>query len=202
MTVTHPLPDALVQLIAQRFRVLSDPTRIKLLDRLREGESSVHELTELRQEYTYTGLSAADLAADPIEQFRAWFRAWHEVAVGDPNAMVVATAAPGGRPSVRTVLLRAVDGEGFVFDAGSFRLAAPADRAEALKPYSGQTVSLGIRPSDVFGIDIHPPTVLFGLFVFYGLSGYVVYAWKKRKGRPVSVIATSMDEPDEQGLHE
>jgi CDP-diacylglycerol--serine O-phosphatidyltransferase len=51
-------------------------------------------------------------------------------------------------------------------------------------------------------INIHPPTVLFGLFVFYGLSGYGVYAWKKRKGRPVSVIATSMDEPDEQGLHE
>lgn len=51
-------------------------------------------------------------------------------------------------------------------------------------------------------INIHPPTVLFGLFVFYGLSGYVVYVWKKRKGRPVSVIATSTDEPDEQGLHE
>jgi DNA-binding transcriptional ArsR family regulator len=47
MNVTHPLPDALVQLIAQRFRVLSEPTRIKLLDRLREGEASVHELTEL-----------------------------------------------------------------------------------------------------------------------------------------------------------
>lgn len=45
--MTHPLPDPLVQLIAQRFRVLSDPTRIKLLDQLREGESSVHELTEL-----------------------------------------------------------------------------------------------------------------------------------------------------------
>ena len=45
--MTHPLPEALVQLIAQRFRVLSEPTRIKLLDRLREGESSVQELTEL-----------------------------------------------------------------------------------------------------------------------------------------------------------
>jgi pyridoxamine 5'-phosphate oxidase len=75
----------------------------------------VHELTELRQEYTYAGLSVADLAPDPIEQFRAWFRAWHDVAVGDPNAMVVSTAMPDGRPSVRTVLLRAVDGDGFVF---------------------------------------------------------------------------------------
>jgi DNA-binding transcriptional ArsR family regulator len=47
MTVSHPLPDDLVELIADRFRALSEPTRIKLLDRLREGEASVLELTEL-----------------------------------------------------------------------------------------------------------------------------------------------------------
>jgi DNA-binding transcriptional ArsR family regulator len=46
MDVTHPLPDDLVDLIAERFRVLSDPTRIKLLDRLREREASVLDLTE------------------------------------------------------------------------------------------------------------------------------------------------------------
>ena len=47
MAVTHPLPDDLVELIAQRFRALSEPTRIKLLDRLREGEATVLELTAL-----------------------------------------------------------------------------------------------------------------------------------------------------------
>jgi len=47
----------------------------------------------------------------------------------------------------------------------------------------------------------HPPTVLFGLFIVYGMSGYVVYGVRKAKGRPVSVIATSTDEPDERGLH-
>ena len=50
-------------------------------------------------------------------------------------------------------------------------------------------------------INLYPPLVLFSLFVFYGLSGYAVYVWKRRTGRPVSVIATSLDEPDEQGLH-
>ncbi len=45
MTVTHPLADDLVELIAQRFRALSEPSRIKLLDRLREGEATVLELT-------------------------------------------------------------------------------------------------------------------------------------------------------------
>ncbi|MGZ8694371.1 MAG: ArsR/SmtB family transcription factor [Gaiellaceae bacterium] len=47
MTVSHPLKDDLVEMIADRFRALSEPTRIKLLDRLREGEASVLELTEL-----------------------------------------------------------------------------------------------------------------------------------------------------------
>jgi len=50
-------------------------------------------------------------------------------------------------------------------------------------------------------INIHPPTVLFGLFVGYGLSGYVVYAWRKAKGQQTSVISVSTDEPDERGLH-
>lgn len=47
MAVSHPLPDDLVELIAERFRALSEPTRIKLLDRLRDGEATVLELTEL-----------------------------------------------------------------------------------------------------------------------------------------------------------
>jgi CDP-diacylglycerol---serine O-phosphatidyltransferase len=50
-------------------------------------------------------------------------------------------------------------------------------------------------------ITIHPPVVLFALFLVYGFSGYAVYVYKKSKGRPVSVIATSTDEPDEAGLH-
>ncbi len=40
----HPLPDDLAELIARRFRVLSEPSRIRLLDQLREGERSVNEL--------------------------------------------------------------------------------------------------------------------------------------------------------------
>jgi DNA-binding transcriptional ArsR family regulator len=42
--VPHPLPDPLVELVAQRFRVLSEPARIKLLDELRAGPASVGEL--------------------------------------------------------------------------------------------------------------------------------------------------------------
>ena len=46
MTLPHPLPDDLVELIARRFRAIGEPMRIKLLDRLRDGEATVGELTE------------------------------------------------------------------------------------------------------------------------------------------------------------
>jgi CDP-diacylglycerol--serine O-phosphatidyltransferase len=57
-------------------------------------------------------------------------------------------------------------------------------------------IALGIA-----AVNLHPPLVIFGVFCLYGLSGYAVYAWRKRRGRPVSVIAISTDEPDERGLH-
>ena len=44
--VPHPLPEPLIDLIAQRFRVLGEPMRIKLLDRLRDGGATVGELQE------------------------------------------------------------------------------------------------------------------------------------------------------------
>jgi DNA-binding transcriptional ArsR family regulator len=46
MSLPHPLPDDLAELIARRFRMLAEPTRIKLLDRLRDGEASVNDLSE------------------------------------------------------------------------------------------------------------------------------------------------------------
>ena len=42
----HALADPLVDLIAQRFRVLGEPMRIKLLDHLREGDATVSELQQ------------------------------------------------------------------------------------------------------------------------------------------------------------
>ena len=44
--IAHPLPETLVELIAQRFRVISEPMRIRLLDALRDGPLTINELTE------------------------------------------------------------------------------------------------------------------------------------------------------------
>ncbi|HEX5193199.1 MAG TPA: metalloregulator ArsR/SmtB family transcription factor [Solirubrobacteraceae bacterium] len=43
---SQPLPGPLIELVAQRFRVLGEPMRIKLLDRLREGDATVSELQQ------------------------------------------------------------------------------------------------------------------------------------------------------------
>jgi DNA-binding transcriptional ArsR family regulator len=42
----RPLPDPLVEQIARRFRVIGEPMRIRVLDRLRDGEASVQDLTD------------------------------------------------------------------------------------------------------------------------------------------------------------
>ena len=46
MALPHPLPEPVVELVARRFRVIGEPMRIRILDRLRDGEVSVAELTE------------------------------------------------------------------------------------------------------------------------------------------------------------
>lgn len=46
MDATPPLTDAMVDLIAERFRTIGEPTRIRILERLRSGEASVQDLAE------------------------------------------------------------------------------------------------------------------------------------------------------------
>jgi pyridoxamine 5'-phosphate oxidase len=59
-------------------------------------------------------LRRADLASDPLEQFRRWF-AEAGAALEVPEATALATAGPGGAPSVRMVLLKRFDERGLVF---------------------------------------------------------------------------------------
>jgi pyridoxamine 5'-phosphate oxidase len=59
-------------------------------------------------------LLRADLASDPLEQFRNWF-AEASAVLDVPEAMALATATPAGAPSVRMVLLKGFDERGLVF---------------------------------------------------------------------------------------
>lgn len=52
------------------------------------------------------------LPAEPFTLFRAWFDAAHRLKVQpNPNAMSLATVGPGGKPSVRIVLCKEIDGD-------------------------------------------------------------------------------------------
>jgi pyridoxamine 5'-phosphate oxidase len=56
-----------------------------------------------------------DTDPNPIAQFRVWFDEALKSEVIDANAMSLATATPTGEPSVRIVLLKDLDDDGFVF---------------------------------------------------------------------------------------
>lgn len=72
-------------------------------------------LTEFRKEYTMAGLRRRELAENPILQFETWFQQAVKAEVPEPTAMSVATVNQLNQPSLRTVLLKAVDERGFIF---------------------------------------------------------------------------------------
>jgi pyridoxamine 5'-phosphate oxidase len=72
-------------------------------------------LADLRKDYSLAGLLEKDLAKDPFRQFERWFQEAEAAKLPEPNAMILSTATREGRPSARTVLLKGLDGRGFVF---------------------------------------------------------------------------------------
>ncbi|MCY0920276.1 MULTISPECIES: pyridoxamine 5'-phosphate oxidase [unclassified Streptomyces] len=69
----------------------------------------------MRKQYRSQLVDVDSLADDPMAQFSLWFQEAADANLFEPNAMVVSTATPDGRPSSRTVLLKQFDERGFVF---------------------------------------------------------------------------------------
>ncbi|MEU3143341.1 Pyridoxine/pyridoxamine 5'-phosphate oxidase [Streptomyces sp. AVP053U2] len=85
-------------------------------DHVTARDSAPFDPASMRKQYRAEGLSEADLAATPVEQFARWFKqAATDGGLFEPNAMIVSTADARGRPSSRTVLLKHFDEQGFVF---------------------------------------------------------------------------------------
>jgi pyridoxamine 5'-phosphate oxidase len=70
---------------------------------------------EMRRTYDDRGLTEDELDPDPVAQFGRWFREAVEVGLPEPNAMVLTTVDPDGRPSARHVLLKGFGADGFRF---------------------------------------------------------------------------------------
>ncbi|MCU0248239.1 MAG: pyridoxamine 5'-phosphate oxidase [Bryobacter sp.] len=72
-------------------------------------------LADLRESYLRGGLTEADAAADPFDQFQHWLEEAMAANLREANAMTLATVGPQGAPSARMVLLKGFDRGGFVF---------------------------------------------------------------------------------------
>ena len=72
-------------------------------------------LRDRRVQYETAGLDRADLDADPIVQWHAWYDQAASAGLAEPNAMSIATVDQNSAPDSRVVLARAVDVRGFVF---------------------------------------------------------------------------------------
>lgn len=68
----------------------------------------------MRRSYERDGLAEAELAPTWLAQFERWLADAVAAEITEPNAMVLATADPGGAPRARTVLLKGLDARGFV----------------------------------------------------------------------------------------
>ena len=73
------------------------------------------DLTNLRAKYTTRGLDIKDLDQNPFKQFETWFNEAIEAKLTEPNAFSLATVGNDMMPSIRTVLLKIFDENGFIF---------------------------------------------------------------------------------------
>ena len=73
------------------------------------------DLTNLRAKYTTRGLDIKNLDENPFKQFEIWFNQAIEAKLTEPNAFSLATVGNDMMPSIRTVLLKIFDENGFIF---------------------------------------------------------------------------------------
>ena len=93
-------------------------------------------IRDVRREYKYATLSSAEIAKDPLDQFKRWMGEAEKAEIQDVTAMALATSDAQGQPTVRIVLLKGFDEAGFSWfsDGGSEKGQALAanPRAELL----------------------------------------------------------------------
>ena len=73
------------------------------------------DLTTIRGKYTTKNFDIKDLNKNPFKQFEVWFNDALNENLLEPNAFSLATVGVDKMPSIRTVLLKYFDNEGYVF---------------------------------------------------------------------------------------
>ena len=94
------------------------------------------EAQRLRVEYESAGLIEGGMADDPFSQFDQWMAGALAASIAEPNAFVLATATPDGKPTARAVLLKDFGPDGLVFYTG---MQSPKSRAMGDNPVAAAT---------------------------------------------------------------
>jgi len=74
-----------------------------------------HQIAALRKNYQLMGLDENKIKNNPVDQFTIWFDEAISADVIEPNAMILSTVSQAGSPSSRTVLLKGLEEDGFIF---------------------------------------------------------------------------------------
>lgn len=82
---------------------------------MRLSKIAMEEIANKRQDYTKAILDRDGLSQDPIILFERWYQDAEKAGIIEPNAMSLATSSKSGHPSIRMVLLKGFDPQGFVF---------------------------------------------------------------------------------------
>jgi len=105
----------------------------------------------MRREFESAGMNREDLHEDPVQQFEIWFHAARDAGILEPNAMSLATVDGNGQPTIRTVLLKYFDHNGFVFftnyESRKAQQIEATHRAAALFPWLGLNRQVSIEGS-------------------------------------------------------
>jgi len=73
------------------------------------------DISAIRREYSFKDLDESKVNPDPFLQFSEWMDEAIKLGIIDPSAMILATASGSGKTSLRTVLLKGIESDGFLF---------------------------------------------------------------------------------------
>lgn len=73
------------------------------------------QIRALRQSYEKGVLTISEIDKNPFSQFNNWFEHALSAEIFEANAMTLATCGNDGQPSARTVLLKEIEPDGFIF---------------------------------------------------------------------------------------
>lgn len=134
-------------------------------------------------DYGSQSLSESEVDPDPLVQFRGWLEHATGAGIYEPNAMVLSTIDPDGRPSSRTVLLRGIHADGFEFftDYGSRK---------------GRALRVNPLASLLFPwYSLHRQVVVYGVAQATSAAVSDAYFASRPHGSQISAIASEQSQP-------